>query len=99
MESEQFVRAKLETATGASCSESNVSNNRYIYVLLFERSVDWQLLYGEIQSVNADMDVDLEMADIRPSGVANFEVAVREVERRAEIDDSQESLYSFERKT
>lgn len=99
MESNEFIRAKLVSQTRANCSDSIVSNNRYEYILLFERAVDWQWLYGEIQSVDSVLDVDLEMGEIRPSGVSNYEVSIRESDQRAKIDEQQHSLTSFEQKT
>jgi len=40
--------------------------------------------------------VNLELWEIHPSGVNDFEVEVREVERREGIDDNQRGLSDFE---
>jgi hypothetical protein len=42
------------------------------------------------------MEVDLELWEIHPSGVNDFEIEVRETARREGIDDSQKGLDSFE---
>lgn len=96
MESPQFVRAKLVSRTNADCSDQEAKNNRYHYTLKFEQSIGWDWLYHEISKCSGELDVTLEPWKINPSGVADFEIEVREVERREGIDDAQIGLDSFE---
>jgi hypothetical protein len=99
MTSKEFIRAKLVSRTNADCSDVKAKNNRRHYFLRFEQSIGWDWLYGQISKASNDTDTNLELWEIHPSGMNDFEVEVREVERRAEIDDSQHGLTDFERKT
>lgn len=96
MKSSQFVRSKLVNRTTADCSSSEVKNNRYHYFLKFEEDIGWDWVQGQIYKVAQDIDVELEIWKIQPSGVAAFEIEVREIERRENIDESQKGLSSFE---
>lgn len=95
MESPEFIRAKLVNRTNADCSSQEVKNSRYHYSLRFEESIGWDWLYQQIDKTSFEMDASLELWKIRPSGVADFEVEVREIDRREGIDDSQAGLDSF----
>lgn len=96
MNSPQFVRAKISNRVTADCSRQQVKNNRYHYLFKFEEDIGWDWLYTQIQKANREFDVEVELWKIRPSGVSDFEVEVREVERREGIDDSQAGLTEFE---
>lgn len=96
MESPQFIRAQLVSRTNADCSDQEAKNNRYHYALRFEQSIGWDWLYQQVSKCSAELDASLELYKIRPSGMADFEVEVREVQRREGIDDSQIGLDSFE---
>lgn len=95
-ETPQFIRATLANRTNADCSEQEVKNNRYHYRLRFEQSIGWDWLYAQVQKCNSDLDRDVELWEIHPSGVNDFEVEIREVGRRQGIDDSQKGLTDFE---
>lgn len=97
MKSPEFVRAKLVNRTNADCSEQEVKNNRYHYFLRFEQEIGWDWLYQQIGKASSEIGVDLEAYQIHPSGVHDFEVEVREVDRRKGIDESQRGLDSFEK--
>jgi len=73
-----------------------VKNCRYHYFLRFEQSIGWDWLYGQVKKSQRELDVNLELWEIHPSGVSDFEVEVREVERREGIDDNQRGLSDFE---
>ena len=96
MNSPQFIRAKLVNLTNADCSEQTVENNRVHYHLRFESERGWDWMYGQVRKASRKTETDLEIWKIRPSGVSDFEIEVREVERRPEIDDSQRGLTDFE---
>lgn len=96
MESKAFVRSKLVNYTTADCSDVEVKNNRYHYFLRFEESIGWTWLYSQICKLDAELDVDIELWKIRPSGVKDFEIEVREIGQRENIDDSQRGLTEFE---
>lgn len=96
MNSPQFIRAKLVSRTNADCSEQEVKNNRWHYFLKFEQSIGWEWLYSQVRKTSNEIETPLELWEIHPSGVNDFEVEVREVERREGIDDSQRGLDSFE---
>lgn len=96
MESSSFIRGKLVNYTTADCSDERVEDNRYIYTLKFEEDIGWQWVYSQVRKLNTELEADLEMWKIRPSGLEAFELEVREIEQRAEIDDNQHSLKSFE---
>lgn len=95
MKSPQFIRAKLVNRTNADCSEQEVKNNRYHYSLRFEQSIGWDWLEAQVSKAEAEIETSLELWEIHPSGVADFEVEVREVARREGIDDNQNSLNDF----
>lgn len=95
MESKEFVRAKLVNYATADCSDVEVKNSRYHYSLRFEKSIGWSWLYAQIKKLNRELEVDIELWKIRPSGVNDFEVEVREIDQRKGIDDSQRGLTEF----
>jgi len=95
-ESKEFIRAKLVNRTNADCSSTEAKNNRWHYFLKFEKDIGWDWLHAQIGKACSELDVQIEVWKIRPSGVADFEIEVREVERREGIDNSQHDLSSFE---
>ncbi len=95
MESPEFIRANLVSRTNADCSDDTVKNNRYHYFLRFEQAIGWDWLNQQVAKCSAEMDVSLELWKIRPSGVQDFEIEVREIARREGIDDSQQGLDKF----
>ena len=96
MESPQYIRAQLVNYTNADCSDDRVENNRYHYHLKFEQDIGWDWLHGQIKKASHEFGVSIEMWKIRPSGLQSFEVEVREVQPRKEIDDDQIGLTEFE---
>lgn len=97
MTTSERIRAVLVNRTNADCSREKVKNNRFHYFLKFEQSIGWDWLYGQVNKASNDTDTDLELWEIHPSGLNDFEVEVREVERREGIDNSQRGLSDFER--
>lgn len=96
MESPQFIRANLVSRTNADCSDQEVKNNRYHYRLRFEKSIGWDWLDQQVSKCSAELEASLELWEIHPSGVADFEIEVREIQRREGIDSNQRGLDSFE---
>jgi hypothetical protein len=96
MKSPQFIRAKLSNQTNADCSREKVKNNRIHYLLKFEEDIGWDWLYTQVKKTTDKTETELELWKIRPSGVSDFEVEVREVDRREGIDNSQRGLTEFE---
>lgn len=97
MNSPQNVRAVLVNITNADCSKHEAKNNRYHYYLKFEQSIGFDWLSTQITKVNNEVDPRLEMWEIHPSGLNDFEVELREVARREGIDDGQIGLDEFGR--
>lgn len=95
-ESPEFIRATLANRTNADCSEQQVKNNRYHFFLRFEKSIGWDWIKAQVGKCCAKLDRDVELYEIHPSGVGDFEIEVREVQRREDIDDSQRGLSDFE---
>lgn len=95
MESNEFVQKKLVNRTNAASIVTEAKNNRYHYILDFGQSIGWDWLYAQVQKANAEMNVDIELWEIHPSESPHFSVEVREVDRRAGIDDSQQGLTDF----
>lgn len=95
MESSQFIRAQLVSRTNADCSDKEAKNNRWHYHLRFDQSIGWDWIEDQVAKCSAEMDVNLEMWEIHPSGVSDFELEVREIQRREGIDKSQKGLDSF----
>lgn len=95
-ESTQFIRAKLVNYTEADCSHEEVENNRVHYHLRFEKDIGWTWLYSQIQKLNGELNVNIELWEIRPSGMQDFEIDVREIERRKDIDNNQSGLGDFQ---
>jgi hypothetical protein len=95
MKSPQFIRAKLVNRTNADCSSVEAKNNRWHYRLRFEQSIGWDWLEAQILKAQRETETALELWELHPSGVSDFEVEVREVERREGIDDNQNSLDDF----
>lgn len=96
MNSPEFIRAKLSNRLNADCSEQDVKNNRYHYRFRFEEALGWDWVYTQVGKASSDLETDLELYKIRPSGMADFEIEVREVNRRRDIDNSQHGLTDFE---
>lgn len=96
MTSPEFIRATLVNRTKADCSEQTVKNNHYHYLLKFDNPIGWDWLYGQVNKAEKDVSRKLELWKIRPSGVDSFEVEVREVAKRPDIDSGQNSLFDFE---
>lgn len=97
MSSPEFIRAKLVSRTNADCSDQEAKNSRWHYRLRFTSSIGWDWLYSQVQKAEHELSVPLEIWEIHPSGVNDFEVEVREVNRRAGIDGNQRDLKDFER--
>lgn len=97
MKSPEFIRAKLSNRINADCSEQDVKNNRFHYRFRFEEDIGWDWLQTQVYKAENELDTELELWKIRPSGVNDFEVEVREVARREGIDNSQKGLAEFER--
>lgn len=95
MKSPQFIRAKLVNRTNADCSTQEVKNNRYHYRLRFEQSIGWDWLETQVSKAESETATSLELWELHPSGVSDFEVEVREVARREGIDENQNSLDEF----
>lgn len=95
-ESTQFIRSKLVNYTEADCSHEEIDNSRVHYHLKFEKSIGWSWTYSQVSKLSNELNVNLELWKIRPSGVSDFEVDVREIERRENIDDNQSGLADFE---
>lgn len=96
MKSPQFIRAKLSNRTNADCSNHEVKNNRFHYFLKFEQDIGWDWIEKQVKKASYQMDMELELWKIRPSGVSDFEIEVREVARRKGIDGSQRGLDEYE---
>lgn len=96
MTSSQRIRSVLVNRTNADCSEQTVTNNRYHYLLRFEQSIGWDWLKIQITKASTQTDTDLEIWKIRPSGINDFEIEVRETARRQGIDNSQMGFSDFE---
>jgi hypothetical protein len=94
--SKEFVRAKLSNRTNADCSSVEAKNNRWHYFLRFEQSIGWDWLFGQVKKSSRELDVSIELWEIHPSGVSDFEVEIREVERREGIDGDQRGLTDYE---
>jgi len=97
MTSQEFVRAKLVSMTNADCSTVEAKNNRAHYYLKFDNSIGWEWIETQIYKVNGDLDLTVELYKINPSGMDSFEVEVRELQRRENIDSSQIGLTDFEK--
>lgn len=96
MKSPEVVRAKLSARTEADCSEQEVKNNKMRYSLKFEDNIGWDWLYQQVEKTSEDVDIDMELWEIKPSGVHAFEVEVRELVRREGVnDDDQHGLGDF----
>jgi len=93
----QYIRAQLVNYTNADCSDKTVKNSRYHYHLRFDEAIGWDWVYGQVTKVSAETDTDLEVWKVRPSGMQSFEIEVREVARRPNIDENQSGLSDFER--
>jgi len=95
-ESDKYIRAMLENRTNAECSSSEVKNNRFHYHLRFEESIGWDWVSEQITKVCKNLEVDIELWKINPSGVGDFEIEVRELSQRKDIDENQRGLDYFE---
>lgn len=96
MNSPEFIRAKLVARTNADCSKDEVKHNRMHYHLKFEESIGFDWLEEQVRKAQHELETELEMWEIHPSGVCAFEIEIREVNRRKNIDNSQHGLSDFE---
>lgn len=94
--SKEFVHTKLVNRTNATDSRVIAKNNRWHYFLVFDESIGWDWVYGQIQKANQELDLSIEQWEIHPSSNGSFEIEIREVERREGIDTSQKGLTAFE---
>lgn len=94
--SKEFIQATLVNRTNADCSTVEAKNNRWHYFLRFDEAIGWDWLYTQIGKAKRELGIELELWKVRPSGVNDFEIEVREVARREDIDDSQHNLSAFE---
>lgn len=92
------IGASLVNHTNADSSNVSVRDLHYHYHLNFDESVGWDWLYGQVKKCASKQELDLEIWKIRPSADHTFEVDVREVDRRATVDEdeSQSGLKEFE---
>lgn len=97
MKSPERIRATLSNRLNADCSTEEVKNNRYHYLFRFEQSNGWDWIEQQVYKSEKSLGIDLELWEIHPSGIQDFEIEVREVERREGIDNSQSGLDDFER--
>lgn len=95
MTSPERIRAVLSTELQADCSDHHVENNRYLYSLKFDEAVGWQWIYHRCREAQTRLDRDVELHQIKPSGMQSFEIVIREENRRAVIDEGQNSLHDF----
>lgn len=94
--STNVVRAKLARRTDAVCSEEEVKNNKVHYRLKFEGNIGWDWVEEQVRKTSEDVKIPLELWKIYTSGVASFEIEVRELIRRENVtDDEQKALESF----
>ena len=59
-------------------------------------NIGWDWTSAQVDKCSAEIGISLELWKVKPSGVGDFEIEVREVARREGIDDSQAGLDSFE---
>lgn len=95
-ESTAYIRSKLVNYLEADCSDENVKNNRVHYRLRFESDRGWAWMEKQVDKLNRDLSVTLELYEICPSGVNDYEIDVREIERREGVDDDQIGLGTYE---
>lgn len=96
MKSPEVVRAKLATRLDADCSDQRVKNNKMHYHFKFENSVGWKWVEQQVYEAAEDVDIDLELWRVNTSGVANFEIEIRELVRRKNVtDENQHGLADF----
>lgn len=96
MSSSKFIRATLANRLNADCSREEVKNNRYHYFFKFEKSMGWDWTEHQIQKSMEKFENTVELYEIHPSGVNDFEIEIRETARREGIDESQSGLHQFE---
>lgn len=97
MISPEVIRARLSTRLEADCSKHEVKDNKIHYYLKFENDIGWDWAREQVSKTASDEDVELELWKVRPSGMHNFEIEVRELVRRENVnDDDQHALADFE---
>lgn len=94
--SKEFIRSRLVNFTNASCSDDDVKDSRYHYYLKFNESVGFDWIEKQITKCSSEVGRSMELYKIRPSGIHSFEIEVRELERRNQIDENQNYLGEYE---
>jgi hypothetical protein len=95
MTTPELIRSTLVNLTNAACSEQKAKNNRWHYRLRFEESIGVDWLYEQVRKTSLECDRKLEVYEIHPSGVGDFEIEIRELERREGIDANQRDFSEF----
>lgn len=95
MNTPDFILTTLSNRSNAQEASYETKNNRYHYFLTFDQSIGWDWVYGQMMKANNELETDVEMWEIHP-GFGTFDIEVREVRRRANIDNNQRGLTDFE---
>ncbi|AGM11481.1 hypothetical protein M199_gp185 [Halogranum tailed virus 1] len=91
-----LVQTKLHNQVQAGYSKKSVEDSRYLYHMFFYEDIGWDWLYTQVRKVSSKLDVDLETWKIEPLLDDGFVVVIREVDRRANIDDKQGDLFDYQ---
>lgn len=97
MSDPNLIQTKLHNQCQADGSAYSIKNNRYLYHLRFDDEIGFDWLKTQVGKVSSGVDVTVEPYEL--SGgchTGQFELTVREVERRPNIDNEQAGLDSFE---
>lgn len=95
MASAEFIESKLVNRTNAMAAETEAKNNRWHYELFFDESIGFDWFEKQVDKASVETGHNLEAYKFRPAANSLIVAEVREVDRRAEIDESQNSLESF----
>lgn len=92
----KYIQTKIHNQLQADESSKFVKNNRYYYRLSFTNTIGFDWLTAQVGKVAGKLQIDIELYEIEPSFDGFFSIVVREVDRRAKIDEKQNSLMDYD---
>jgi len=90
------IQTQLHNQTQADASSYRVNDSRYYYDLYFECEIGWDWVDTQVYKTSEKVSRDLEPYEIKPAENVQFRLVVREVDRRANIDENQHDLSNYE---
>jgi len=98
MKEPEFIGNKLSLQChAASVGIEHGDDYRVRYTLHFREKCGFDWIETQVNKVSRKFNTDLQMWKIESSDMFSFSISVKEVEKRFDIENDQESLKAFEK--